>query len=140
MNPAIQVLVGVLSIGGALLVLTSAVLMVRERDAFARINCLSPATGMGLPLIVLAAYVAEFATAGVTLVAVIQLVVTLVALLVVSSVASNVLARAAYLSGAPVHPDTSPQDLAPPRGRDLAPPRGQDLAPPRDPSDPEGRG
>lgn len=124
MNPAVQLVVGVLAVGGALLVLTSAVLMVRERDAYARINCLSPATGMGLPLIVLAAYVAEFATAGVTVVAVIQLVVTLVALLVVSSVASNVLARAAYLSGAPVHPDTSPQDLAPPRGQ----------------PDPEGRG
>lgn len=112
MNPLIQVLVGVFAVGGSLLVLTSAVLMVRERDAYARINCLSPATGMGLPLIVLAAYLVEFASTGVRLVEVIQLLVTLVALLVVSSVASNVLARAAYLSGAPVHADTRPQDLA----------------------------
>lgn len=112
MNPVVQVMVGVLAIGGALLVLTSSLLMLRERDAYVRINCLSPATGMGLPLIVLAAYLDEFATAGVTLVAVIQMIVTLVALLVVSSVATNVLARAAYLSGAPVHPDTHPQELA----------------------------
>jgi multicomponent Na+:H+ antiporter subunit G len=120
MNPVVQVLVGALAIGGALLVLTSAVLMMRERDAYARINCLSPATSLGLPLIVLAAYLAEFASGGVTVVGLIQLLVTLLALSVVSSVASNVLARAAYLSGAPVHPATSPQDLAPPR-EDLDP-------------------
>lgn len=121
MNPVVQVVVSVLALSGAGLVLVSAVLMLRERDAVSRINCLSPATGLGLPLIVVAAYVTEFASDGVSPAGIIQLLVTLLALLVVSSVASNVLARAAYLSGAPVHPDTSPQDLA------RAPENGQDL-------------
>lgn len=112
MNPVVQVVISVLALVGSLLVLVSAVSMLRERDAYARINCLSPATGMGLPLIVLAAYVAELGTGALTLQGVVQLLIILAALLVVSSVASNVLARSAYLSGAPVHPDTDPQDLA----------------------------
>lgn len=112
MHPALGVLIGALCLGGALLILLSAIAMLRERDAVSRINVLSPATGMGLPLIVVAAYLqrltlTEFSFAGLA-----KVLVTLAALLVVSSVASNTLARAAYLSGAPVHPATDPQDLA----------------------------
>lgn len=107
-----SVVIAVLVVGGALLVLVSAVSMLRERDSMSRINALSPATGMGLPLIVFGAYLQEFWTVGWTVVAVIQLLITWAALLVVSSVASNALARAAVLSGAPVHPDTKPNELA----------------------------
>ncbi len=108
----ITVLVPVLCVVGALLVLLSALAMLRERDAFARINVLGPATGMGLPLIVIAAYLHQLTVAGFSVVGLVKLLVTLAALLVVSSVASNTLARAAYLSGAPVYPGTDPQDLA----------------------------
>lgn len=113
MNPVVAVVIGVLAVGGALLVLVSALSMLRERDALSRINVLSPATGMGLPLIVLGSYLHKLATIGFTWTGLLQTVVTLTALWVVSSVASNVLARSAYLSGAPVAPETDPQDLAP---------------------------
>ncbi len=111
-NPALAVLIAGLCIGGALLVLLSAVAMLRERDAFARINVLSPATGMGLPLIVMGAYLHQLTVSGFSGAALVKLLVTLIALLIVSSVASNTLARAAYLSGAPVDPRTRPQELA----------------------------
>lgn len=112
MTPVLSVIIGVLAVGGALLVLASALSMLREHDALSRINVLSPATGLGLPLIVLASYLHKLATGGFTWTGLLQALVTLVALWVVSSVASNVLARSAYLSGAPVAPETDPQDLA----------------------------
>lgn len=112
MNPVLAAIISVLAVGGALLVLVSALSMLRERDALSRINVLSPATGMGLPLIVVAAYLHKLGTVGFTGTGLLQTVVTLAALWVVSSVASNVLARSAYLSGAPVAPETDPQDLA----------------------------
>lgn len=112
MSPVVDVVVGVLSATGALLVLASAVAMLRERDAFCRITCLSPATGLGLPLIVVAAFIHKAAHTGFTADLLLRTLVTVASLLIVSSVASNVLARAAYLSGAPVDPATEPHDLA----------------------------
>lgn len=112
MNTILAVLIPALCIAGALLVLLSAAAMLRERDAYARINVLSPATGMGLPLIVLAAYLHRLTVSGFSLLDLAKVFVTLGALLIVSSVASNTLARAAYVSGAPVDPRTDPQDLA----------------------------
>lgn len=109
---AADVLAGVLVVVGALLMLVSAIAMHRQRDAFARINVLSPATGLGLPLIVAATFLHSWSATGFSWVGLLKTVVTMTALLVVSSVASNVIARAAYLSGAPVHPDTEPQELA----------------------------
>lgn len=130
MNPVLELVIAATCVGGALLVLLSAVAMVRERDAYARINVLSPATGMGLPLIVLAAYLQQLASSGFAVTALVKLLVTVAALLVVSSAASNVLARAAYQSGAPVDPRTSPNDLARAPGADpeASPPRS-DLPP-----------
>jgi Multisubunit Na+/H+ antiporter, MnhG subunit len=107
-----QVAVAVLSVVGALFMLTSAVAMLREADAFTRINVLSPATGMGLPMIVVAAWLHKLWIRGFEWMPLIQTLITVAALLVVSSVASNTLARAAYRSGAPVNPATDPQDLA----------------------------
>lgn len=111
-SAVVDVVVGLLSATGALLVLASAVAMLRERDAFCRITCLSPATGLGLPLIVIAAFVHKTAYAGFTDDLFVKTLLTVASLLIVSSVASNVLARAAYLSGAPVDASTEPQDLA----------------------------
>lgn len=112
MTAALTVLAGVLVVVGALFMLTSAVAMLRESDALTRINVLSPATGMGLPLIVVAAWLDRLVEHGFEWLPLFQTIVTIAALLVVSSVASNTLARAAYLSGAPVDPATDPQDLA----------------------------
>ena len=114
MGTVVDVIVGLLAVCGSLLVLVSAIAMLRERDALSRITCLSPATGLGLPLIVIAAYVHKVTLVGFSLGAFAQLLLTLVSLLIVSSIASNVLARAAVLSGAPISPVTDPQDLAEP--------------------------
>lgn len=108
----LEVLSGVMVVAGALFVLVSAIAMLRQRDAFARINVMSPATGMGLPLIVVAAFVHRVALGTATVTDGLKTVATVAALLVVSSVATNILARAAYLSGAPVAPETQPQELA----------------------------
>ncbi|WP_168582909.1 cation:proton antiporter [Gephyromycinifex aptenodytis] len=115
----LDVIISVACVLGALFVLLSAAAMLRTNDALSRINVLSPATGVGLPLIVIAAYIHSARLHGFDVWALVQLVVTLVALLVVSSVASNTLSRAAYLSGARVDPRTHPQELAePPAGTD----------------------
>ncbi|MDO5533766.1 MAG: monovalent cation/H(+) antiporter subunit G [Propionibacteriaceae bacterium] len=112
MTIVLEVLAAIFVVVGSLLVLLSGVAMFRQRDAFARISVMSPATGMGLPLIVVAAFLHRCATTGFGWLDLGKTVLTVAALLVVSSVASNILARAAYLSGAAVHPVTDPQDLA----------------------------
>lgn len=116
MTGILDPLAGVLAVLGAALVLVSAIAMMRQRDAFARINVLSPATGLGLPFIVVAAFLHRVDLHGFVWSDLLRTGVTVAALLIVSSVASNILARAAYLSGAPVSAGTSPQDLAPAPG------------------------
>lgn len=97
---------------GALLVLTVAVAFFKERDAISRINALGPATALGVPLIIVGVYIATTAESGFSGWLTFKSVLMIVAMVLVSSVASNVLARAAYLSGAPLDPSTSPNDLA----------------------------
>lgn len=109
---AVEVVVGALVVVGAFVVLASAIAMMRARDALTRINVLSPATGLGLPLVVVGAYVHKVALSGFSAWGFFQMLLTILALLIVSSVASNTLARAAYASGAKVDPRTRPQDLA----------------------------
>lgn len=108
----LDVLAAVLVVVGSLLVLGCATAMHRQRDALARVNVLSPATGMGLPLIVVGAFLQRWAIAEFSGTDLLKTVVTVTALLVVSSVASNVLARSTYLSGAAVATETRPQELA----------------------------
>ena len=57
-----EALIGLLSVLGAGLLLTAAVAMFRARDALSRINVFSPATGLGLPMIVLAGYLHKLLT------------------------------------------------------------------------------
>ena len=111
-GPALSVLIGALCVLGAASVLTAAVAMLRERDAYARINVLGLATSLGLPLLVAAAWLQRTATTGFDLVDLLKALVTVAALWGVSSVGSMTLARAAYLAGTPVDPATDPQDLA----------------------------
>lgn len=108
----LDLIIATLCVVGALFVLLSAVAMLRTRDALSRINVFSPATGVGLPLIVVGAYIHTVRIHGFDAWGLVQPLITLVALLVVSSVASNTLSRAAYLSGSPLDPRTSPQELA----------------------------
>lgn len=108
---ALFVLIAVLLLGGAFWMLTAALSMFHARDALSRINVLSPATGLGLPMIVVGAFLQHLRVDGFEPGMLLKTIVTVLALIIVSSVASNVLARAAYLSGAPVDPRTAPQDL-----------------------------
>jgi multicomponent Na+:H+ antiporter subunit G len=111
------VLVGIFGITGSLLLLASALAMFRVRDALSRINVFSPATGLGMPLIVAAAYVFDLHSAGFSWSSLLMAVVAVLCLIIVSSVASNTLARSTVLSGQPVYRKTNPNRLAhPPAG------------------------
>lgn len=123
-NTVLDIIVSALCVVGSLFVLLSAIAMLRTNDALSRINVFSPATGVGLPLIVVGAYIHTVRVNGFDAWGLVQPFITLVALLVVSSVASNTLSRAAYVSGSPLDPRTTPQELAEaPEGADDSKPR-----------------
>lgn len=104
----------VLVLCGVVLVLLSSVAMVRSRDALQMMNVFSPATAMGLPLVVGGVFVHLTGRNGFDWWVLLISLVTISSLVIVSSLASNTLARAVYQSGAPVDPRTRPQDLAGP--------------------------
>ena len=119
----IGVLGGVLLVAGSLFFLLTAIGMLRSRDAISRVNNLSPATGVGLPLIILGAVAGELARDSLTAVDVVMAVLAIGAALVVSSVASNMLGRAAYRSQRELDPRTLSNALGP--HEDLAAPRDE---------------
>jgi multicomponent Na+:H+ antiporter subunit G len=96
MSAVVAAVVGVLVVSGSLFFLVTAVGMLRSRDAISRVNNLSPATGMGLPLIIIGAFVHETAEEGWSTFSLIKALLSVGASLVVSSVASNALGRSAY--------------------------------------------
>lgn len=105
--------IGVLCmVGGAVLVLLSAVSMLRARDGLQMMNVFSPATGMGLPLLTFGVFLCLTARDGFSAWQLVLWLLTATSLVIVSSLASNVLARGIYRSGAPVSAETEPQDLA----------------------------
>lgn len=106
-----DLLIGVPAILGALCFLVAAVSMARAGDALTRINMLSVATGLGMMLFIVAAYIHDLAS-GFEWVALIMALVAFAATVVVTSVASITLARSAYRSGAPLDPRTGYDDLA----------------------------
>ena len=106
------ILINVFALSGALVIFASSIRMLREKDAFCRISALGPAASVGLPLIITAAYIEELSTSGWNMFVMFRFLLTVVLLLAVASVATNVLGRAAYQSGAKVSEDTSPQDMA----------------------------
>lgn len=112
MDLLVLVGVGVLAIGGAATVLTSSLAMLRAGDAVSRVNVLSPATGVGMPCLVLAAWLQWSHENGLDWLVTFKALVAVLAFVVVSSVASNALGRAALRSGAPLDPRTDPNHLA----------------------------
>lgn len=113
----VVVVVGVLCIVGALFVLVSGIAMFKARDGLSRINVLSAATGVGMPLIAIGAYVWTLHDQGFDWVDLVKAVVAVLGFIIMSSVASNAITRAAYRSGAPIDPATSPNELADPPAR-----------------------
>ncbi|UVE94435.1 monovalent cation/H(+) antiporter subunit G [Dietzia sp. B32] len=107
----VDLLVGVPALLGSLCFLVAAVTMSRAGDALTRINILSVATGLGMMLFILAAYVHEV-KAGFGWVPLIMALVALGATVVVTTVASMTLARAAYRADGRLDPLTAYDDIA----------------------------
>lgn len=118
MTTAVDVFIAVCVLSGALLVLVSALAMFRAKDALSRINVFSPATGLGMPLVVVGCYVYTLQQEGFSLYRLFIGIIAFLALIIVSSIASNTLSRATLLSGSPVHRYTRPDRLAYARGED----------------------
>lgn len=110
----VEIVVGVLCIGGALFVLVSGLAMFKARDGLSRINVLSAATGVGMPSIAVGAYVWTVSAQGFLWVDLVKVAVAVLGFIIMSSIASNAITRAAYRSGAPLDPQTSPNHLADP--------------------------
>lgn len=90
------ILAGVLLVAGALGVLVSAIAVTRVKDAVTRVNSLGVASAFGLPTLILGAYVIELDTAGFATMTLVKVLLSVAAWLAVSSVGTNVLARATY--------------------------------------------
>lgn len=97
---------GLLMLLGSLFFAVTAIGMLRSRDAISRVNNLSPATGAGLPLIIIGAAVHDLAGGDLTVLDGVKAALAVGAALVVSSVASNMLGRAAYRSQQELDPRT----------------------------------
>lgn len=104
---------GVLLVTGSLFFLVTAVGMLRAGDAISRVNNLSPATGAGLPLIILGVALHELSQGELGALHGVKAVVAVAASLVVSSIGSNLLARAAYRSQEVLDPRTVSNAMGP---------------------------
>ena len=118
MTTAVDVFIAFCVLSGSLLVLASALAMFRAKDALSRINVFSPATGLGMPLVIVGCYVYLLQQEGFSLYHLFIGLVGFASLIIVSSIASNTLSRATLLSGSPVHRYTRPNRLAYARGED----------------------
>ena len=107
-----QVFIGGFTVLGALLILSVSIRQFTTYDAVSRVNALGSLTAPGIPLIAIGAFLGWTWQEDFSVVLLLKTLVTIVAAMFVSSVATNVLARAAYMSGAPTDPNTSPNDLA----------------------------
>lgn len=105
-----DLLIGVPALLGSLCFLVAAVSMTRARDALTRINMLSVATGLGMMLFIVAAYVHDL-TSGFRWAGLVMAVVAFGATVVVTTVASMTLARAAYRADHRLDPRTAYDDL-----------------------------
>lgn len=90
------ILIGVLAITGAVFVLVSARAMYLAPDALSQLNMTGPAMGVGIPLLICANLVYDFATEGFVLGYLIRAVVAITAFLVISSVGSFFMGRALH--------------------------------------------
>lgn len=107
-----EILIAVLVVGGALGAVIVGIALLRQPDVYSRMNSMGPATALGFPMVILGVFLAYWFRDGFSVALLLKALATVGAAVVVSSVATNVLARAAYLSGAPVDPRTVPNELA----------------------------
>lgn len=104
---------GLLMLLGSLFFAVTAIGMLRARDAISRVNNLSPATGAGLPLVIVGAAVHDLSAGDLSVLDGVKAALAVAAALVVSSVASNMLGRAAYRSQQELDPRTLSNALEP---------------------------
>lgn len=97
---------------GSLLILSVAIRQFTTHDAVSRVNSIGPATTPGIPLIAIGAFLGWTWQEGFSWELLVKTGITVLAAMFVSSVATSVLARAAYMSGAPIDPRTTPNHLA----------------------------
>ncbi|PID98673.1 MAG: cation:proton antiporter [Actinomycetales bacterium] len=114
MEIVVFLIVGLFVLLGSFLMLTVAIAFFKEPDGISRINALGPATALGLPLIITGSYIYSTWLQGFSFSLLLKSIATVIALVLVSSVGSNVLARASYLSGCELDPATEPNELAEP--------------------------
>jgi multicomponent Na+:H+ antiporter subunit G len=112
LETTVSVLAGVSAVLGSLAFLVSAIALLRVRDAVSRVNALTPATALGLPLILTAALLQQSLATGWSWSDLAKVLLAVAGSVIISSVASNTLGRAAYRSGAPLDPATDPNELA----------------------------
>lgn len=106
-----DLLIGVPVLLGSLCFLAASVAMNRAGDAISRINVLSVATGLGMMLFIVAAFVHELRS-GFRWTTLVMALVAWGATVVVTSVASITLARAAYRADIVLDPRTGYDDLS----------------------------
>ena len=110
----IDVVIAVCVLTGALLMVSSALAMFRAKDALSRINVFSPATGLGMPLVVAGCYIYTLQNEGFSVYRLLIAIVAFLSLIIVSSIASNTLSRSTVMAGSPVHRYTRPNRLVEP--------------------------
>lgn len=107
----LEIATSLLLLLGAAAVVTGARALFVERDAISRLNAFGITTTLGLPLITAGATLGRFLEEGFDWVVLVKSLGAILAFILVSSIATNALARAAYLSGTPIDPVTIPNDL-----------------------------
>lgn len=115
---AYDIAASVLLVAGSVFFLVTAAAMLRVRDAVSRVNTLSPATGLGLPLLLVGAFVHDIGLHGWSTYTFVKVLLACAASIVVASVGSNVMARAVYRAQDTFDPETRSNALGPIRDRD----------------------
>jgi multicomponent Na+:H+ antiporter subunit G len=108
-----ELVAGLLMLLGSLFFAVTAIGMLRSGDAISRVNNLSPATGAGLPLVIIGAVVHDLSAGDLSVLDGVKAALAVGAALAVSSVASNMLARSAYRSQTQLDPRTLSNALEP---------------------------
>ena len=108
-----ELVAGLLMLLGSLFFAVTAIGMLRSGDAISLVNNLSPATGAGLPLVIIGAVVHDLSAGDLSVLDGVKAALAVGAALAVSSVASNMLGRSAYRSQTQLDPRTLSNALEP---------------------------
>lgn len=94
-------------IGGALIMVSAAVGLIRLPDVYTRTSAIGTAAGLGVALMIVGVVVIDFSALNL-----IKGIIAIIAQLLTSSIGSFALARASYLTGSQPAATTVPDELA----------------------------